>query len=155
MRNSVAKDITTHEFIFYPGHWQGSGTILILQTGAAIHFTLDWKMSGLANGKVEIEQRTCLVETGECWESIHVMKEISDGRFGAELHNPLYGEFHGDGLYTDREISWRLFDKEERIVSKTQLSLLDEGTYLLNCAYQFKGSAQICIGGILSKSSLS
>lgn len=153
MRQSVIKESTTDAFLFSPGSWKGAGTILILQTGAAIHFTLDWRMGGLKDRRVEIEQRTCLMETGECWESQHVIRDVHDGQFIAELHNPLYGEFHGDGLYTDKEISWRLYDVEERIVSKTQLSLLDNGQYLLNCAYQFKGTAQICIGGILYRAS--
>lgn len=149
MKQNVAKQFKTDDFLFMPGNWKGAGTILILQTGAAIHFTLDWKMSGLVNGRVEIDQRTCLSETDECWKSLHVIRDIGEGRFITELHNPIYGEFHGDGLYNENEISWRLFDVEERIVSKTQLSLLENGDYLLNCAYQFKGTAQICISGII------
>lgn len=116
MSNHIVKESAIDHFLLKTGKWEGFGTIIILQTGAAIHFTLDWKVRVLENGTIEIAQVTCLTETEECWQSTHFIKDIQDNKFLAELYNPLYGNFHGNGMLSQSEISWRLYDEEERTV---------------------------------------
>lgn len=141
---------TKRNIVFFEGDiWKGEGTIMILQTGAVIHFDVTKKLHEKSDGIIMMTQQINLKEINERWSTQIKFHQFEREQFDVELFNESVGHLHGDGYYNDSDVSWKVYDEKQQIIGKTQLTHLQPDTYLINSSYKFPGTTQITMSGVI------
>jgi hypothetical protein len=141
---------STDNIVFFDGKaWKGEGTIIILQTGAALHFDIIKTLSEERDGVINMTQQVSLKEINERWCTEFTFHRFEHEQFEVKLHNDSVGHLQGDGYYNDSDISWKIYDENNRIIGKNQFMHIQHDTYLINSTYQFPGTTQISISGFI------
>lgn len=139
-------------FDFFKGLWNGKGSIIILQTGATLHFKLKKIINPIENDKICIKQSIEIQEIKEVWDLNFIIENFENNRFSIQLNSNKLSNLKGDGAYHNNDIDWKFYDAEGKILGKAQFTRVRNNTYLINSTYKFPGKAQISISGILNKS---
>lgn len=141
-----------NRLLFDCNHWTGEGSIIILQTGATLHFDMNKTLEKRKNDTYLMSQEINIREISETWKTEFEFFEFVDGQFKVKLTNDSVGSLYGDGYFNDTDISWKIYDEKERIIGKTQFFHTASEIYLINSTYQFPGTTQISISGIIRSS---
>ncbi|MEM1283704.1 MAG: hypothetical protein AAGG81_09155 [Chlamydiota bacterium] len=141
---------TSNNIVFFDGEvWRGHGTMIILQTGAVIHFDMTKTLQEKKEGVIIMTQQVNLKEINERWSTQFKFHQFENEQFDVELHNDTVGHIHGDGYYNDSDVSWKIYDEQHSIIGKTQFMHLQHDAYLINSTYKFPGTTQISISGVI------
>ncbi len=141
---------TARNIVFFEGAvWKGRGTIIILQTGAVIHFDVTKTLQEKKEGVITMTQQVNLKEVNERWSTQFKFHQFEKEQFDVELFNESVGHIHGDGYYNDSDVSWKVYDEKQHIIGKTQFMHLQHDSYLVNSTYKFPGTTQISMSGFI------
>jgi len=143
----------TQHFIFQPGTWSAEGTIVVLQTGAAIHFDMLLDCKGINQNCATITQSITIKETQETLVSQLECSHIENETFSVSLHHPVHGLLNGEGFYDENNLTWTLINNDGKYIGKAHFFIVQPGVYLINSAYQLVAPAQISVSGILHPAS--
>lgn len=129
--------------------WKGQGTIVILETGAVIHFDIKKTLREENEGVIIMNQEISLKEINERWTTRFQFQKFEKEQFDIELFNESVGDILGDGYYNDSDVSWKIYNEQQQIIGKTQLMHTHHDAYLINSTYKFPGTTQISMSGII------
>lgn len=138
-------------FDFFTGIWKGFGSVIILQTGATLHFNLKKIIDPMKNDRISVKQFIEIQEIKELWNLDFSIYNFENNRFSIELISSKFPILHGDGALHNNDIDWKFYDDEGKILGKAQFTRVKSNVYLINSTYRFPGKAQICVSGILNR----
>lgn len=145
-QNSIHQD-----FLFSNFDWEGLGSIIILQTGATLHYKILQSFSGSVEDRIKLTQKIELSEGGESWEVLFEFHHFDNNRFLVDLYSEPVGQLSGEGFFHDRDLTWKIYDNDGKIIGTTLFTRNKDDTYLINSAYKLRGNTQISISGFTKK----